>query len=100
MAVLEKTAVLPALPYTNVGTVAAGIQNFLICFEMLAAAIALRYAFPHLLYSIGVSTRHHYGEVDGDDDTDVGTGLTSEKCGLMDGNVWKNSDNVVSLGRF
>ncbi|KAH9278558.1 Transmembrane protein [Echinococcus granulosus] len=99
LAILEKTAVLPSLPYTNVGTVAAGIQNFLICFEMLAAAIALRYAFPHILYSVGVNTRRHYGEIDEDDDIDVGNGSTGEKCGLMGGNVWKNDDNVVSVGR-
>ncbi|VDK36111.1 unnamed protein product [Taenia asiatica] len=98
LAILEKMAVLPALPYTNVGTVAAGIQNFLICFEMLAAAIALRYAFPHLLYAIGVNTRHHYGEVDEGDDIDAGNGSTGEKCGLMNGDVWKNGDNVVSVG--
>ncbi|VDP81410.1 unnamed protein product [Echinostoma caproni] len=38
--------VLPALPNTNAGTVAAGIQNFLICLEMLAASVAFRFAFP------------------------------------------------------
>lgn len=32
------------------GTVAAGVQNFLICVEMLFAAIALRYAFPYQIY--------------------------------------------------
>lgn len=32
---------------TSVGTVSAGYQNFLICVEMLFAAIALRYAFPY-----------------------------------------------------
>lgn len=32
---------------TNAGTVSAGYQNFLICIEMLFAAIALRYAFPY-----------------------------------------------------
>lgn len=32
------------------GTVAAGIQNFLICLEMFFAAIALRYAFPYQIY--------------------------------------------------
>ena len=34
----------------GVGTVAAGIQNFLICVEMFFAAIALRYAFPYQIY--------------------------------------------------
>ena len=32
------------------GTVSAGYQNFLICIEMLFAAIALRYAFPVSVY--------------------------------------------------
>lgn len=32
---------------TNAGTVSAGYQNFLICIEMLLAAVALRYAFPY-----------------------------------------------------
>jgi len=32
------------------GTVSAGYQNFLICIEMLFAAIALRYAFPISVY--------------------------------------------------
>merc|ERR1719245_463023 len=32
------------------GTVSAGYQNFLICIEMLFAAIALRYAFPIAVY--------------------------------------------------
>ena len=34
----------------GVGTVAAGIQNFIICIEMFFAAIALRYAFPYQIY--------------------------------------------------
>ena len=32
------------------GTVAAGYQNFLICIEMLFAAVALKYAFPISVY--------------------------------------------------
>lgn len=36
---------------TGVGTVAAGYQNFLICIEMVFAAIALRFAFPYGLYA-------------------------------------------------
>lgn len=35
------------------GAVAAGYQNFLICIEMLFAAVALRYAFPYEIYSYG-----------------------------------------------
>ncbi|CAH8863979.1 unnamed protein product [Trichobilharzia szidati] len=56
LAILEKAEVLPALPNTNAGTVAAGIQNFLICLEMFAASIALRFAFPSQLYSDGIGT--------------------------------------------
>ncbi|VDM31492.1 unnamed protein product [Hydatigera taeniaeformis] len=98
LAILEKMAILPALPYTNVGTVAAGIQNFLICFEMLVAAIALRYAFPHLLYSVGVNTRRQYDEVDEGDDINADNGSAGEKCGLIGGNIWKNGDSVISVG--
>ncbi|CAH8540309.1 unnamed protein product [Schistosoma turkestanicum] len=59
LAILEKAEVLPALPNTNAGTVAAGIQNFLICLEMLIAAIALRFAFPSQLYTDdGVANGH------------------------------------------
>ncbi|VDD84169.1 unnamed protein product [Mesocestoides corti] len=50
-AVLEKTGVLPALPNSNAGTVSAGIQDFIICIEMVFAAVALRYAFPYRLYA-------------------------------------------------
>lgn len=35
----------------GVGTVSAGYQNFFICIEMLFAAVALRFAFPHSVYS-------------------------------------------------
>lgn len=35
---------------TEAGSVSAGYQNFLICVEMLLAAIALRYAFPISVY--------------------------------------------------
>jgi len=34
----------------DAGTISAGYQNFLICIEMLFAAIALRYAFPISVY--------------------------------------------------
>ncbi|KAM7534579.1 hypothetical protein Aperf_G00000116183 [Anoplocephala perfoliata] len=93
LAVLEKTAVLPALPYSNAGTVAAGIQNFLICFEMVAAAIALRYAFPYMLYAIGVNTASHYGELDDDDDAE-----RDEKSRLIGGKVWKNDSDATRVG--
>lgn len=41
---------------TSAGTVSAGYQNFLICIEMLFAAIALRYAFPYQVYAAGCVT--------------------------------------------
>lgn len=41
---------------TSAGTVSAGYQNFLICIEMLFAAIALRYAFPYQIYAAGCVT--------------------------------------------
>ena len=34
----------------DAGTISAGYQNFLVCIEMLLAAIALRYAFPISVY--------------------------------------------------
>ncbi|WAQ96635.1 T184B-like protein [Mya arenaria] len=36
---------------TGVGTVSAGYQNFFVCIEMFCASIALRFAFPHSVYS-------------------------------------------------
>lgn len=44
---------------TTAGTVSAGYQNFLICIEMLIAAIALRYAFPHQVYARGLHSEAH-----------------------------------------
>lgn len=35
----------------GVGTVSAGYQNFFICIEMFLASVALRFAFPHSVYS-------------------------------------------------
>lgn len=54
LAILEKVGILR--PYTAdapPGAVAAGYQNFLLCIEMLFAAVALRYAFPYEIYSYG-----------------------------------------------
>jgi hypothetical protein len=57
LAILEKAGVINALysedgvPMAKEGTVAAGYQNFIICIEMMFAAIALRFAFPHGLYA-------------------------------------------------
>ena len=35
----------------GVGTVSAGYQNFFVCIEMFLASVALRFAFPHSVYS-------------------------------------------------
>lgn len=56
LAILEKAEVISPIHDelgvpTTAGTVSAGYQNFLICLEMLAAAIALRYAFPAVVYA-------------------------------------------------
>lgn len=59
MAILEKANVISPISLdqsTSAGTVSAGYQNFLICIEMLFAAIALRYAFPYQVYSAGCVT--------------------------------------------
>ncbi|XP_034946734.1 transmembrane protein 184B isoform X2 [Chelonus insularis] len=61
LAVLEKASVIPPVidslgHATSAGTVSAGYQNFLICIEMLFAAIALRYAFPYQVYAAGCVT--------------------------------------------
>ncbi|VDN17986.1 unnamed protein product [Dibothriocephalus latus] len=95
LAILEKTEMLPALPYTNAGTVAAGIQNFIICMEMFFAAIALRYAFPYLIYAVGVHTGGGGGSDGG------GGGGSGDYESLIDekgrlSKVWKNE--VVGVG--
>ena len=56
LAILEKASVISPVINTSTGTVSAGYQNFLICIEMLFAAIALRYAFPYQIYSAGCVT--------------------------------------------
>ncbi|XP_076757747.1 transmembrane endosomal protein isoform X2 [Xylocopa sonorina] len=59
LAILEKANVISPISVgqsTSTGTVSAGYQNFLICIEMLFAAIALRYAFPYQVYSAGCVT--------------------------------------------
>ncbi|CAH2307304.1 transmembrane 184A [Pelobates cultripes] len=55
LAILERCGVIPEVQIINnktvgAGTVAAGCQNFIICIEMLFAAIALRYAFTCQVY--------------------------------------------------
>jgi hypothetical protein len=62
LAILEKAGAIPAIYSVDgamtvgVGTVAAGYQNFIICIEMFFASIALRFAFPHTVYSISETT--------------------------------------------
>ncbi|KAM3827114.1 transmembrane protein 184A isoform 2-T7 [Vipera latastei] len=55
LAILEKCGAIPEVQIIDgkavgAGTVAAGYQNFIICIEMLFAAIALRYAFTCQVY--------------------------------------------------
>ncbi|KAH0952645.1 hypothetical protein HN011_006058 [Eciton burchellii] len=61
LAILEKANVISPVinslgQSTSAGTVSAGYQNFLICIEMLFAAVALRYAFPFQVYAAGCVT--------------------------------------------
>lgn len=61
LAVLEKAKVIDPIidsygTPTSAGTVSAGYQNFLICIEMLFAALALRAAFPYRVYAAGCIT--------------------------------------------
>ncbi|XP_055877563.1 transmembrane protein 184B-like isoform X1 [Biomphalaria glabrata] len=64
LAVLEKAKVIDPIFSKNgtqavgVGTVSAGWQNFFICMEMFMAAVALRFAFPHSVYSTGPTSTH------------------------------------------
>uniref|UniRef100_K9IJT2 Putative seven transmembrane receptor n=1 Tax=Desmodus rotundus TaxID=9430 RepID=K9IJT2_DESRO len=56
LAILERCGAIPEVQTVDgsrvgAGTLAAGYQNFIICIEMLFAAIALRYAFPCQVYS-------------------------------------------------
>nr|DBA19450.1 TPA: hypothetical protein GDO54_015287 [Pyxicephalus adspersus] len=55
LAILERAGAIPEVQIikgntVGAGTVAAGYQNFIICIEMLFAAIALRYAFTCQVY--------------------------------------------------
>ncbi|XP_046659293.1 transmembrane protein 184B isoform X2 [Homalodisca vitripennis] len=61
LAVLEKAEIIEPVvdsygTRTSAGTVSAGYQNFLICIEMLFAALALRAAFPYRVYAAGCIT--------------------------------------------
>ncbi|KAF6083334.1 transmembrane protein 184A [Phyllostomus discolor] len=56
LAILERCGAIPEVQAVDgsrvgAGTLAAGYQNFIICVEMLFAAIALRCAFPCQVYS-------------------------------------------------
>ncbi|KAK3091175.1 hypothetical protein FSP39_017723 [Pinctada imbricata] len=59
LAILEKGGAISPIyseegaQKVGVGTVSAGYQNFFICIEMFFAALALRFAFPHTIYSSG-----------------------------------------------
>jgi Organic solute transporter Ostalpha len=54
LAVLELAGVINPVYSENggssAGTVSAGYQNFIICIEMLFAAVAMWFAFPHKIY--------------------------------------------------
>ncbi len=50
LAVFEKTGVIKTNNTIAAGTIAAAYQDFIICFEMLIAAILLRFAFPFSAY--------------------------------------------------
>lgn len=64
LAILEKSGVISPIfmmdgeMQVGVGTVSAGWQNFFICVEMFLAAVALRFAFPHSVYSSGPTAGH------------------------------------------
>ncbi|XP_059835773.1 transmembrane protein 184A isoform X1 [Hypanus sabinus] len=56
LAILERCGIIPEVQIIDghevrAGTVAAGYQNFIICIEMLFAAIALRFAYPSQVYA-------------------------------------------------
>eukprot|EP00794_Sanderia_malayensis_P009040 gene9040-10007_t len=52
LAVFEKTGVITTHSRIASGTIAAAYQDFIICFEMLIAAILLRFAFPFSVYRL------------------------------------------------
>ncbi|PAV76666.1 hypothetical protein WR25_25561 [Diploscapter pachys] len=65
LAVLSATSAIQPVKDANgnviisTGTVAAGYQNFLICVEMLGAAIALRFAFSVSAYADAAMNHHN-----------------------------------------
>jgi len=63
LAILEKVGAINAVYSEDgeikigVGTVSASYQNFIICIEMLFAAISLWFAFPYKIYMSPVRTK-------------------------------------------
>ena len=63
LAILEKVGAINAVYSEDgevkigVGTVSAGYQNFIICIEMLFAAISLWFAFPYKIYTSPIRTK-------------------------------------------
>jgi len=55
LAILEKAGTIAEVTVDGhtltEGAIAAGYQNFLVCCEMLLAAVMLRFAFPHKIYA-------------------------------------------------
>lgn len=56
LAILEKAGTISEVETIDgktltEGAIAAGYQNFLVCCEMLLAAVMLRFAFPHKIYA-------------------------------------------------
>ncbi|KAH3862057.1 hypothetical protein DPMN_025015 [Dreissena polymorpha] len=51
LAILEHAGAISPIDSAGAGTVSAGYQNFFVCIEMFCASIALRFAFPHSVYS-------------------------------------------------
>lgn len=57
LAILEHAGAISAIfskdgqQTAGIGTVSAGYQNFFVCIEMFLASVALRFAFPHSVYS-------------------------------------------------
>jgi hypothetical protein len=56
LAILEQCHVINPIPSLTGESVSAGYQNFIICIEMLLAAIALWFAFPYKIYISGAAT--------------------------------------------
>lgn len=81
LAIMEYIGLITSVEEVNAGTVAAGWQNFIICIEMLFAAIALHFAFPFTVYVQSVFTletgRNHASNSRGVTLTSVSSSLQS-----------------------